>query len=53
MISYGSWTTLVGAKIVAILGGSVLHVYGYDLVLAGLTAAYVFATVLPWSLLLG
>jgi hypothetical protein len=53
MLSYGSWTTLVAAKIVAILGGSVLHVYAYDLVLAGLTAAYVFATVLPWSLLLG
>jgi len=53
MLSYGSWTTLVAAKVVAILGGSVLHVYRYDLVLAGLTAAYVFATVLPWSLLLG
>jgi len=52
MLSYGSWTTLVAAKIVAILGGSVLHVYAYDLVLATLTAGYVFATVLPWSLLL-
>jgi hypothetical protein len=53
MLTYGSWTTLVAAKCVAILGGSVLHVYAYDLVLAGLTAGYVFTTVLPWSLLLG
>ena len=53
MASYGSWTTLVAAKIVAILGGSVLHVYAYDFVLVALTAGYVFATVLPWSLLLG
>ena len=52
MLSYGSWTTLLAAKVVAILGGSLLHVYAYDLVLAGLTAGYVFATVLPWSLLL-
>ena len=53
MVSYGSWTTLLAAKFVAILGGSVLHVYWYDFVLAALTAGYVFATVLPWSLLLG
>jgi hypothetical protein len=53
MAAYGSWTTLAAAKIVAVLGGSVLHVYAYDLVLASLTAGYVFATVLPWSLLLG
>ena len=53
MLSYGSWTTLFAAKFVAILGGSVLHVYAYDLILAGLTAGYVFATILPWSLLLG
>jgi hypothetical protein len=53
MVTYGSWTTLVAAKCVAVLGGSVLHMYAYDLVLAVLTAGYVFATVLPWSLLLG
>ena len=53
MINYGSWTTLLAAKCVAVVGGSVLHVYAYDLVLASLTAGYVFATVLPWSLLLG
>lgn len=53
MLSYGSWTTLVAAKCVAVLGGSVLHVCAYDFVLAGLTAGYVFATVLPWSLILG
>jgi hypothetical protein len=52
MLSYGLWTTLLAAMAVAILGGSLLHLYAYDLVLSGLTAAYVFATVLPWSLLL-
>lgn len=53
MIAFGSASVLVAAKMIAILGGSVLHAYSYDLVLAALTAGYVFATVLPWALLLG
>jgi hypothetical protein len=53
MLAFGSGGTLLLAKIVAILGGSVLHKYSYDLVLVLLTVGYVFATVLPWSLLLG
>jgi hypothetical protein len=49
----GTSAALVAAKTVAIIGGGVLHLYSYHLVLALLTVAYVFATVLPWAMLLG
>ncbi|HEY7290408.1 MAG TPA: hypothetical protein VH583_11295 [Vicinamibacterales bacterium] len=53
MVVAGTGASLVAAKSVAILGGTVLHVYSYHLVLALLTVGYVFATVLPWALILG
>ena len=53
MIAFGSGSVLLAAKSIAILGGSVLHAYSYHLLLAVLTVSYVFATVLPWALLLG
>jgi hypothetical protein len=53
MIAFGSGSVLLAAKSIAILGGSVLHAYSYHLLLAVLTVGYVFATVLPWALLLG
>jgi hypothetical protein len=49
---FGSGVSLLCAKAVAIAGGSVLHVYSYHLVLAILTVGYVFATLIPWALLL-
>ena len=52
MAMFGSGTALIGAKTIAIVGGSVLHAYSYHLVLAALTVAYVFATLLPWAILL-
>jgi hypothetical protein len=52
MLTFGSGGALLAAKTVAILGGSILHKYSYHLVLVVLTVGYVFATVLPWSLLL-
>jgi hypothetical protein len=52
MILFGSSAALCAAKSVAIAAGAVLHVYSYHLMLAILTVAYVFATLLPWTLLL-
>jgi hypothetical protein len=49
----GTSAALVAAKSVAIVGGAVLHLYSYHLVLALLTVGYVFATLLPWAVLLG
>ena len=48
----GSVPALCAAKSIAIVAGALLHTYSYHLVLAVLTVAYVFATVLPWALLL-
>ena len=53
MVAFGSGSVLLAAKSIAILGGSVLHTYSYHLLLAVLTVGYVFATVLPWALILG
>jgi len=53
MMSIGSTSTLMVAKSVAIAGGGVLHVHAYYLLLAMITVGYVFATVLPWALILG
>jgi hypothetical protein len=50
--TYGAGAALVAAKSVAILGGGVLHAYSYHLLLAFLTVGYVFATLIPWALLL-
>jgi hypothetical protein len=49
----GASTALVAAKSIAIVSGSVLHLYSYHLALVLLTVAYVFATLLPWAMLLG
>jgi hypothetical protein len=53
MSVFGCGPALAMAKAVAIAGGGVLHLYSYHLVLAVLTVGYVFATVLPWALILG
>lgn len=52
MLLLGPAPALLGAKSVAILAGGLLHIYSYHLVLALLTVAYVFATLLPWTVLL-
>jgi hypothetical protein len=51
--AFGSGPALLGAKSVAILAGSLLHAHSYHLVLTLLTVAYVFATLIPWAILLG
>jgi hypothetical protein len=44
----GSGTALIGAKTVACMCGAVLYVAGVHHVLAGLSALYLFAAVVPW-----
>lgn len=44
----GSATALIGAKTMACLCGAVLYVAGVHHVLAGLSALYLFAAVMPW-----
>lgn len=53
ILTLGSTPALLIAKAVAILAGTLLHIHSYHLVLAFLTVAYVFATVIPWAILLG
>src|SRR4026209_2713802 len=52
IMAFGSVPALCAAKSIAIVAGSFLHAYSYHLVLAALTVAYVFATLIPWALLL-
>ncbi len=47
--TFGVGVTLVGAKLVAITGATILHVRSQHLVLAILTVIYVFAAILPWA----
>jgi hypothetical protein len=44
----GAGTALVGAKTIACLCGALLYVTGVHHVLAGLSALYLFAAVVPW-----
>ena len=44
----GSATALIGAKTMACVCGAVLYVTGVHHVLAGLSALYLFAAVVPW-----
>jgi hypothetical protein len=53
ILALGYAPALVLAKGVAIVAGTLLHVHSYHLVLALLTVAYVFATLIPWAILLG
>jgi hypothetical protein len=53
MVTFGSAPALLMAKAVAIVAGGLLHAHSYHLVLALLTVAYVFATLIPWAILLG
>lgn len=48
IILTGSATALIGAKTVACVCGMVLYVAGVHYVLAGLSALYLFAAVVPW-----
>jgi hypothetical protein len=53
IVTFGSAPALLTAKAVAIVAGGLLHAHSYHLVLALLTVAYVFATLIPWAILLG
>ena len=44
----GALPALVGAKLLACACGGVLYAAGVHRVLAGLTALYLFAAVMPW-----
>jgi hypothetical protein len=44
----GAIPALVGAKLIACACGGVLYAAGVHRVLAGLTALYLFAAVVPW-----
>jgi hypothetical protein len=48
MLLTGSEAALLGAKTVACLCGAVLYAAGVHHVLAGLSALYLFAAVVPW-----
>ncbi len=48
MLLTGSESALLGAKTVACLCGAVLYATGVHHVLAGLSALYLFAAVVPW-----
>ena len=48
MLLTGSEAALVGAKVLACFCGTVLYVAGVYHVLAGLSALYLFAAVVPW-----
>jgi hypothetical protein len=48
MLLTGSEAALLGAKTLACLCGAVLYVAGVYHVLAGLSALYLFAAVVPW-----
>jgi hypothetical protein len=48
MVLTGSGTALIGAKTLACMCGAVLYVTGVHHVLAGLSALYLFAAVVPW-----
>lgn len=48
MLLTGSEAALLGAKALACVCGGVLYVAGVHHVLAGLSALYLFAAVVPW-----
>ena len=48
MMLTGSEMALIGAKTMACLCGALLYVAGVHHVLAGLSALYLFAAVVPW-----
>jgi hypothetical protein len=48
MVLTGSATALIGAKTMACMCGAVLYLAGVHYVLAGLSALYLFAAVVPW-----
>ncbi len=48
----GTNPALIGAKIVAVIGGAALHVWAHHFILAALTAACVFGALIPWAVIL-
>ena len=50
--AFGAGAALIGAKVVAIVGGAALHVCSYHFILVALTVAYVFGAVVPWAVVL-
>jgi hypothetical protein len=49
----GTSVTLIGAKMIAVLGGLVLHTWSYHFALVALTVIYVFGAIVPWAVALG
>ena len=49
---FGATLALAGAKVVAIVGGTTLHVLSQHLILAALTVACVFGAMVPWAMVL-
>jgi hypothetical protein len=52
MMLLGTGATLWGAKLFAVACGAVLHRLGRHVVLCLLTILYVFAAIVPWSVIL-
>jgi hypothetical protein len=50
--TFGPSAALVGAKAVAIIGGTTLHVLSQHFILAALTVGCVFGAIIPWALVL-
>ena len=50
--AFGTGAALVGAKMVAVVGGAALHACSYHFILVALTVAYVFGAVVPWAVVL-
>jgi hypothetical protein len=51
--AFGTGAALIGAKMVAVVGGAALHACSYHFVLVALTVVYVFGAVVPWAVVLG
>jgi len=49
---FGASVALAGAKAIAIIGGTTLHVLSQHLILAALTVACVFGAIVPWAMVL-
>lgn len=53
LATFGPTSTLIGAKLISVLGGTALYLCARYVALVVLTITVVFSAVLPWALLLG
>jgi hypothetical protein len=53
LVMFGPTTTLVGAKVISVLGGTALYLCARYVALVVLTITVVFSAVVPWAFLLG